>query len=438
MVSNTPFGMYSYGVYGLNNSYNPQFTGAHSQPVHESGNENSGEAEKEPGSKAFITNGGHGKSAGSGNSDLALSVGIGACVAALGVIFTRHLLKPSDISKFLEKSKNLTGKVTEEVKTIVPEIEKTISKVEEIAKEAVEKTVPKIEETVKDIVEKTVPKVETGTLKTGEELIEKKVISPENEIVSSKFPKVKTLQESFKDTYEKGESVLNKVPYAKGEKVDDSGIVEKSMQQAYKTEKEFVSSKFSKVKTLKDSFADTYEKGESVLNRVPYAVDIKKETTIKNKKGFITKIKDTFTNLFSKLGKNIKSKKSVNTKISEIENTKSPYPSVEEIFEQQKISSNSKFADYDKASKELADKNLVPKALNNLGSSFKINKDMEDIIAEKVPNYIEYLNQLRNNQQPIEEINKFIIELEKGKWGNFPKDADYKSYYLDAIKSLRK
>lgn len=398
MVSNTPFGMYSYGTYGLNNSYNPQFTGAHSQPAHESGSEKGGESEKESGSKAFIINSGRGKSTESSNSDLALSVGIGACVAALGVIFTRHLLKPSDISKFLGKSKNLTGKVTEEVKTIVPEIEKTIPKVEEIAKEAVEKTVPKIEETVKDIVEKTVPKVETGTLKTGEELIEKKVISPEKEIVSSKFPKTKTLQETFKNAYEKGESVLNKVPYAG---------------------------------------------------------DVKKETTKINKqtppsqKSFLTRIKDRVVNFFS--NKKNKVKNSTNFSkdndvilmskkagISEIKNVKSSHPTVEEIFKQKEISSSSKFTDYDKALNELADKNLKTKTLNNLGSSFKINNGIEEIIAEKAPNHIEYLNQLRNNQQPIEEINKFIIELEKGKWENFPKDPDYKSYYLEAIKNLRK
>lgn len=88
--------------------------------------------------------------------------------------------------------------------------------------------------------------------------------------------------------------------------------------------------------------------------------------------------------------------------------------------------------------KELADKNLTTKTLSKLGSSFKIDNGIEEIIAEKAPNYIEYLNELRNNQQPIEKLNKFIIELEKGKWENFPKDPDYKSYYLDALRSLRK
>lgn len=476
MVYNAPFGMYPYGPYGFNNMYspyNPQLTGAYPQLENEGGAEK--ESEKESGADAFISNKGHGKNAQSTKSDLALSVGIGACVAALAVIFTRHLLKPKDISKFVGETKNLSGKVAEEVKTIVPEVEKTIPEIKNIVNSTGENIIPKFEATSTAVSENIIPKFETTTTETvkniapevetsitkaGEDLTKKQTFESEKEFVSSKFPKAKTLKDAFADTYEKGESVLNKVPHAETIvpeiKTNTSSTIEKAtVNQNFEPEKEFVSSKFPKAKTFQETFKNTYENGESVLNKVPYAGDIKKETAKINKKtpprqkGLLERTKDRVLNFFS--NKTNKVKNSTNFSkdndlilmskkagVSKIKNVKPSHPSVEEIFEQQKISSKLKFEDYDRASKKLADKNLVTKTLNNVSSSFKINNGIEEIIAEKAPNYIEYLNQLRNNPQPIEELNKFVIELEKGKWGNFPKDPDYKSYYLEAIKSLRK
>lgn len=198
MVYNTSFSMYPYGQYGFNNPYSPQITGENSQKA------NGGESEKESGSKAFITNDGHGKSVGSTNSNLALSAGIGACVAALGVIFARHILKPRDISKFVGESKNIT-KITEEVKAVIPEVEKTTETVKTVVPE-IETTVPKIENVA--------PEVKTGVSNVMEDVTKKQTFESEKEMASLETPKVKTLQKTFTDTNKKIESVLNKVSIA--------------------------------------------------------------------------------------------------------------------------------------------------------------------------------------------------------------------------------
>lgn len=202
MVSNTPFGMYPYGPYGFNNMYNPYSPQLMGENSKQTSNEGEGETEKESGSKAFITNGGHGKSTGSSKTDLALSIGIGACVAALGVIFTRHILKPRDISKFVGETKNLAGKVTEEVKTVVPEIEGAKNEYYDIIEQFLNKKSPenipkKVAEEVKTVIPETEKTTEVAGFerKTGiadfvEKFLDNK--SVKQEVKKEINPEVKT------------------------------------------------------------------------------------------------------------------------------------------------------------------------------------------------------------------------------------------------------
>lgn len=202
MVFNAPFGMYPYGQYGFNNPYNPY------GPQFSQEAESSHKSESSHGlaSNAFIDNGKHGESVenkASDKSDLGLSIGIGACAAALATILVKHALKPRDISKFVTDAKTL-AETKPTVKQIDPEVKAGVTNIIDGLTHKPE-VKPAVESTVKNIAE----------------AIEKeaKPVQAEVKQVQTEIPKatsgVKTLAQTVEDNVKNGTSILNKEPKEK-------------------------------------------------------------------------------------------------------------------------------------------------------------------------------------------------------------------------------
>lgn len=136
MVFNAPFGMYPYSQYDFSNPYVTPFAQGPEPQQHQT-HEQEADAfivrekhvEEPPKHKTSLSN-------------LLMSIGLGGCVATIGVILLKHAFRPRD-AKFLNAAKKVVNK-------------NTVTKAEKIAKDTAKDTAKETQVSVDNVVNNSV------------------------------------------------------------------------------------------------------------------------------------------------------------------------------------------------------------------------------------------------------------------------------------------